>query len=68
MEGVCGRNIEGVKMNYLLNDIEISIETLHRLMKGRKKNKESFRTVLEELWQQHNFLTRKEKNDTRRNR
>ena len=55
-------------MNYLLNDIETSIETLHRLMKGRKKNKESFRTVLEELWQQHNFLTRKEKNDTRRNR
>jgi hypothetical protein len=45
-------------MNYILTDIETAIETVRKLMKVNRAHSESFKIVLEELWFQHNRVSK----------
>ena len=51
-------------MNFFLNDIETSIETLQRMIKGNLTQKESIKIVLEELWVRHNYETNRNEKST----
>ena len=52
-------------MNFFLNDIETSIETLQRMIKGNLTQKESIKIVLEELWVRHNYETNRNEKSTK---